>query len=228
MPEKLGDVVGAMLADVARARVRADVEAMRIAETYSRDPLLRHLSVPRFRLPELVVDLPVLVTGVAKPAGSGEPWIAAEPTKTELAQAVREGVAKSEIKLTKAQSAAMTDAVAARSKELYERGDRAALSPGAVADELTSEAVGVVKSKLRRDPSEAQLKLLSNVTRASISSLLATKLAPSLSTDVAFTSAEIKAHGDSGNIVRLRLTISEDSYEVVGGEDGQGYSLTPE
>lgn len=228
MPEKLGDVVGAMLADVARARVRADVEAMRIAETYSRDPLLRHLSVPRFKLPELVVDLPVLVTGVDKPAGSGEPWTAAAPTKTELSKAVLEGVAKSEIKLTKAQSTALTDAVATRSQALHKRGDKAALSPGAVADELASEAVGVVKSKLKRDPSEAQLSMLSKVTRASLTSLLAEKLAPSFSTDVVFTSAEIKAHGDSGNIVRLRLTISEEACEVVGGEDGQGYSLTPE
>ena len=64
MAEKLGDVIGAMLADVAKARVRADVEALRIAEAYSRDPLLKHLSVPRFRLPDMVVDLPVLVSGV--------------------------------------------------------------------------------------------------------------------------------------------------------------------
>lgn len=217
-----------MLADVARARVRADVEAMRIAESYSRDPLLRHLSVPRFKLPELVVDLPVLVAGIDKPAGSGEPWTATAPTKAELSKAVLEGVKKSELRLTKAQSTALTDAVATRSEALLKRDANAILSPGAIADELTVEAVGTVKSKLKRDPSEAQLTTLSKVTRASLTSLLAEKLAPPLSTAVAFTSAEIKAHGDSGNIVRLRLTISEESYEVVGGEDGQGYSLTPE
>src|SRR3954451_4125174 len=113
MAENLGDVVGAMLADVARARVRADVEALRIAEAYSRDPLLKHLSIPRFRLPEMVVDLRVLVTGVD--ATTGEPWKAGEPTKTEIVKAVNEGVTKSEIKLTKAQSTAVADAVAARS-----------------------------------------------------------------------------------------------------------------
>ena len=217
-----------MLADVARARVRADVEAMRIAEAYSRDPLLKHMSIPRFRLPELVVDLPVLVTGVDVPPGSTEPWRAGQPTKTELAKAVRDGVAKSELRLTKAHSEAVIEAVTVRSKQLHENDDTAALSPGAAADELAAEAVEVVKSKLRRDPSAEQLKVLSNATRAALTSLIATKLTPPLSTDVAFTSAEIKAHGDSGNIVRLRLTISEDSYEVVGGEDGQGYSLSPE
>lgn len=217
-----------MLADVARARVRADVEALRIAEAYSRDPLLRHLSVPRFRLPEMVVDLPVLVTGVDATAGSGDPWKAAEPTKTEIATAVREGVKKSQIKLTKAQSTAVTDAVAARTSELYAKDDKPRLSPGTVADELSSHAVDVVRSKLRKDPSAEQIAVLSKVTRASVNSLLASKLVPSPSTAVAFTSEEIKAHGDSGNIVRLRLTISEDSYEVVGGEDGQGYTLSPE
>lgn len=228
MAGKLGDVVGAMLADVARARVRADVEAMRIAEAYSRDPLLRHLSIPRFRLPELVVDLPVLVTGVDAPPGSGEPWRAEEPTKTELANSVRVGAERSGLRLTKAQSEAVIGAVVERSAKLHKDEGNTALSPGAVADELANEAVEAVKSKFKRDPDAERLKEFSRATRASLTSLLTAKLAPPLSTEVAYTSAEIKAHGDSANVVRLRVTITEDSYEVVGGEDGQGYSLTPE
>ena len=109
MAEKLGDVIGAMLADVARARMRADVEAMRIADTYSRDPLLKYLSIPRFKMPELVVDLPVLVTGVDD--AGGDPWKSSQPTKAELGKAVTKAIAKSEVKLTKLQSAAVADAV---------------------------------------------------------------------------------------------------------------------
>jgi hypothetical protein len=215
-----------MLADVARARVRADVEALRIAEAYSRDPLLKHLSIPRFRLPEMVVDLPVLVTGVD--ATTGEPWKAGEPTKTEIVKAVREGLEKSEIRLTKAQSTAVTDAVVARSKELFASDAPGRPSPGTVAHELASEAGDVVKAKLRKDPSAAEMATLSNATKAAVSSLVASKLVPSPTTEIAFTSEEIKAHGDSANVVRLRLTISEDSYEVVNDDDGPGYYLTPE
>lgn len=228
MAEKLGDVLGAMLADAARARVRADVEAMRIAEAYSRDPLLKHLSVPRFRLPELVVDLPVLVSGVDRPTGSGDAWAVTEPTKAEIRRAVRDGLARSEVRLTKAQSTAVSDVAAARAKQLFTTDDRSLLSPGRVADELATEVVDTVKAKLKRDPPDAQLKAVQAATKATMTALLSAKLTPSPSTEVAFTSEEIKAHGDSGNVVRLRLTISEDSYEVVTRDDGQGYYLAPE
>src|SRR5689334_6951863 len=166
MAEKLGDVVGAMLADVARARVRADVEALRIAEAYSRDPLLRHLSVPRFRLPDLVVDLPVLVTGVDAPAGSGDPWKVKPPTKAELAGAVRDGVRKSELKLSKTQMTAIMETVSARADQVYGKDDAAALSPGTVADELAATTVDAVKARLKKDPPPEQLTVLSKVTRA--------------------------------------------------------------
>lgn len=228
MPEKLGDVLGAMLADVARARVQADVEALRIAEAYARDPLLKHLPVPRFRIPDLVVDLPVLVDGVAGSSGTGEPWKTPQPTKTEIVKSVKEGILRSDVKLTRAQSTAVTDAVALHADKLYANDDTAKLSPGSVARELSTEAVGTVRSKLRKDPSGEQLRVLERVTEASITSLLAAKLAPAPTTEVKFTSEEIKDHGDAGNVVRLRVTISEDSYEVVDREDGQGYTLSPE
>lgn len=228
MPEKLGDVLGAMLADVARARVQADVESLRIAETYARDPLLKHLPVPRFRMPDLVVDLPVLVDGVAGSTGTGEPWKTPQPTKTEIVNSVKEGIMRSDVKLTKAQSTAVTEAVALHADKLYAKDDTAKLSPGSIARELSTETVGTVRSKLRKDPTGEQLRVLEKVTEASITSLLAAKLAPSPTTDVKFTSEEIKNHGDAGNVVRLRVTISEDSYEVVDRDDGQGYTLSPE
>jgi hypothetical protein len=228
MPEKLGDVLGAMLADVARARVQADVEALRIAEAYARDPLLKHLPVPRFRMPDLVVDLPVLVDGVDGSSGTGEPWKTPAPTKTEIVKSVKEGIMRSDIKLTKAQSTAVNDAVALHVDKLYASEETAKLSPGSIARELSTEAVGTVRAKLRKDPTGEQLRVLERVTEASITSLLAAKLAPSPTTEVKFTSAEIKDHGDAGNVVRLRVTISEDSYEVVDRDDGQGYTLSPE
>jgi hypothetical protein len=61
-----------------------------------------------------------------------------------------------------------------------------------------------------------------------MSALLATKMRVSLSWQVAVTAAEIKAQGDSDSIVRLRLTISEDGYEVIARDDGRGFLLTPE
>lgn len=57
----LSEVLGALMADLAQARYYADQQTLLLARRYQADPLLRDLSVPRIRLPEVVVDLPVVV-----------------------------------------------------------------------------------------------------------------------------------------------------------------------
>jgi hypothetical protein len=221
---KLGDVIGALLSDVARARVRADIEAMTIAEAYSRDPLLKHFPVPRFTLPEIVVDLPVLVSTVD--AGTME-GIVTKPTKAEIRQAVREGVARSDLRLPRTQITAVTTAALERADELLGTSTPSLHSPGWIASEVASAVVGSLESR-GRDTSPEQLRTLAHATTASMSALLSTKIAPSPMMDVMVASGEIKAHADNESVVRLRLTIAEDAYEVIPRDDGQGYYLTPQ
>ena len=57
----LGDYVGQLMSEITIARMQADIEAVRVAELYSSHPLLRHLPVPHFRLPNLEMDVPVVV-----------------------------------------------------------------------------------------------------------------------------------------------------------------------
>ncbi|MBT0774132.1 hypothetical protein KIH74_34625 [Kineosporia sp. J2-2] len=58
------DVLAATVSSLVRARHLADLESMAIAEQYRDHPLLRNFSVPRMRVPEMRVDLPVLVDTV--------------------------------------------------------------------------------------------------------------------------------------------------------------------
>jgi hypothetical protein len=57
----LGDVLGAIMADLTTARRIADEQSVRIAEFYRSEPLLEGVSIPRVRLPEVTIDLPVLI-----------------------------------------------------------------------------------------------------------------------------------------------------------------------
>jgi hypothetical protein len=68
----LGEYLGHLLCEVTRARVRADMEAVRVAREYVDDEsqLLRHFPVPRMRLPMLEITVPVQVDGV--PEGFAE------------------------------------------------------------------------------------------------------------------------------------------------------------
>lgn len=60
----LSEFLGHLMSEVVRARALADAESVRVAEMYAADPLLRHLSVPRFRLPDLTIDVPMVINRI--------------------------------------------------------------------------------------------------------------------------------------------------------------------
>ncbi|HSC54879.1 MAG TPA: hypothetical protein VLC98_14700 [Phnomibacter sp.] len=52
-----------MFSEITRARVIADTESLRIAEEYSKSPLMKYFSVPRFKIPELELSVPMVIAG---------------------------------------------------------------------------------------------------------------------------------------------------------------------
>lgn len=57
----LGDYIGQLLSELTIARMHADLEAVRVAELYVGHPLLRNMPVPHFRLPNVEIDVPVVI-----------------------------------------------------------------------------------------------------------------------------------------------------------------------
>lgn len=210
------------------ARVRSDVEAVRIAEAYSRDPLLKHLSVPRFRMPDIVVDLPVLVGQFDETATPSDAWQVGQPKATEVRQSVRDALAQTELKLSSTQLGRVAAAAALRAKELFDAPNLLLMTPGHISDELTSAAVGAIGMTTRERAAPDTMRLVEQRLRASMTTLLATKIVPSPSLEVLVAAEDLKAHADPNNVIHLRLTITEDAYEVIQRDDGAGYYLTPE
>ena len=86
MPD-LTDIMGAIAASVQRARQIADQNSVNVALGYQQDPYLRTMPVPRFRLPEVVIDLPIVVDSFQP----GQPEETAKPE--EIGKAAREFLA---------------------------------------------------------------------------------------------------------------------------------------
>jgi len=224
---KLGEFIGALLSDVVQARVRADLEAIRVAEVYSSHELLRHLPVPRFRLPDITVDVPVLVAAVdGAPGGVGGRSFG-QPSPVEITKAVRASLSRSGIRLARGESSKVVAAAVQRGTELFASGPHVLLSPTRVSTEIAGVVVEGVRASSRAVTDE-HVRLLATATRESMASLLATKLLEAPSLQVMVTAGEIKLHANPDSLVRVRLTISEDAYDVVPRDDGDGYYLTPE
>lgn len=69
------------------ARVRADLEAVKLVELYRSEGLLEGAPIPRFRLPDITVDLPVLVSELE---GAENPLGFARPSPEAIRSALRE------------------------------------------------------------------------------------------------------------------------------------------
>ncbi|MFI7483861.1 hypothetical protein ACH9EU_15760 [Kocuria sp. M1R5S2] len=239
---KLGEVIGALLTDAVQARMQADLEAVRIAEAYSRNDLLKHLPVPRFRLPEITVDLPVLVTAVGglPESGGGPPPGKVPPDRPpverppfekppfgDVTKAVNEGLKHSGVHVSRPDLAKVSSAAFRRAKEMFESGDRVLLDP----DETASTLADVVAEAVRAPAgglSDPRLEEVRAATTASLKDLIASRLVVSMGLQVRAATGEIKSHGHNESVMHLRLTITEDAYEVVARDDGHGYYLTPE
>jgi hypothetical protein len=59
----LADYAGYIFREMIRARETADAYSRAVAETYAKDDILRHFSVPRFKVPTMQLTIPVLVSG---------------------------------------------------------------------------------------------------------------------------------------------------------------------
>lgn len=226
---RLGEFIGALLADAAQARVRADLEAVKIAESYSAHELLKHLPVPRFRLPDITVDFPVMVSAVEDAPAGGRGQLFEPLSNDEVAAGVRKALADAQVRLTGAPREKLTAAVAQRAKRMFEAGPALLLGSAKIAGELAAILVNGMKGGAEDEGEpDGKLEQVRAAAKASFTALLLTKVVKSPGLQVKLTAAEIKAHAHNDSVVRVRLTITEDAYEVINRDDGEGFTLTPE
>jgi len=60
----IAQYVGALADQVMDARVALDLKSVELADRYSKDELLKHLVVPRIKIPEITVSAPIAVSKV--------------------------------------------------------------------------------------------------------------------------------------------------------------------
>ena len=209
----LGDYLGHLLSEITIARMHADIETVRVAEQYAADPLLRNMPVPHFRLPNVEIDVPVVVKQVEEqPADAlprGAPTLADmqkafdKVLKTKLSE---EGICLQPAQRNKLNSALNTKiASLKRPTSIAFSVHRIAGELARVASETLTEPDGPVESA-RRPILEKKLK-----EAARVEFLGLRKPPPRLV--VLATTAEIREAGPSEVITRLNLKVTEEAFE---------------
>lgn len=227
---ELGDYLGHILCEVTRARVSADLEALRVAKEYVADEkkLLRYFPVPRMRLPTLEITVPVQINDV--PDGyiektSAEPSLLAKVLADELVPALREHslrittaditkIIKSDPNL--AIGVLLDDLSDSLSIKLYNQ-----LKPY----QKTKKGDGIPESKLSAGET---FKLISNMIKEKVKTALAALPRQPVGITVEPRTSVIREVGNPSLLLNVKLVVSEDALEIHLEEDNEGKATPPQ
>lgn len=217
----LGDYLGHLLSEIAIARMHADLETIRIAELYAAHPLLRSMPVPHVRMPDVDLEIPVLVDNVEDPpAGESARGSATVPDlRKKFDEVLRAHLARSGVSLTPADTAKLTAALDLR---LPQHHLPAEVSVGVLrlADDLSATAVKAIEEAKPGTPATepARVNHLKEAVRVAL--LQVPRQPPRVR--VLVTSSQIRESATADNLTKLHVKISEQGVEWatvgVGGE----------
>lgn len=212
----LGDYIGQLLSEITIARMHADLEAVRVAELYAGHPLLRHMPVPHFRLPDIQIDVPVVIKEMDEPPPSEPPRGAPtlEKLRKTFDEVLTKWLVKEGIKL-KARDEKKLESVLAEKVAAITQPLDVAVDIKRVGDELSgavmrmlTEPGGAVDI---REP--AQVKKLEEELKKEVLVEFFKLCKPPPRLHVLVTTKEIREAGPSEAITRLQLRSTEEAFE---------------
>jgi len=229
----LGDYLGHLLSEVTIARMQADIEAVRIGELYASHPLLRHWPVPRFRLPEVEFDVPVLIDEVADAPSGGSPRGGADPDELRrVYDDVLTGfLARERIATDGSELERLRNALDAASASALSRPAELTVDVLGLADELTRTTFAELGPLQPTGPiASDRLASLKSDLRDSARLALLRARRPPPRVGVVATTARIRDARPGEVVTRLRFKINEEGVEWAStGDEGDGPErLVPE
>ena len=200
--------MGSIMVGLIQARRVADEQTAALAEYYKDHPLLEGLSVPRIRIPELTIDVPMLIDGHS--GGSAGEIADSGSIAKSVGQQLSDSSKTANLKLDPTVSKAFADNVKADVESL--RTSNVAVTKEAVSRTIQdSLARSLDAAKINLDPA-VRTQLIQDVrAKAADVALSKAPVMPTLSANI--NTADVKDKAGSGNVVRLTITLKEEGLE---------------
>lgn len=209
----LGDYLGQLLSEITIARMQADIETVRVAELYAVHPLLRNMPVPRFRLPDIEIDVPIVVKQMEEPAEGelprGTPGLA--DMRKAFDKVLTKKLSEEKVRLKPEQEKKLKSVLDKKVDSLT-RPREVAIDVSRIADELASAASATLTESGGPVDSARQAELEEKLKDAARVECLRLRKPPTR-LQALVTTAEIREAGPSEVITRLHLKITEEAFE---------------
>lgn len=208
----LGDYLGQLMSEVALARMQADLETVRLAELYASHPLLRHMPIPHLRLPNVDLEIPVLIQASEAPreGESSRGGVPIRELRRRFDELLDRQLTTAGIELNTTSLRKVRSALAGRMAAL-DAPTETAVDVRLVADDFTDTAVRII-AELPRTEAAAVEPLATELREVARREFLKVRQPPPRLVALV-TSAEIREGGTSENITRLNVKLSEQGVE---------------
>ncbi len=211
----LGDFIGHLLSELTNARVQADQETLRMAELYAGDQLMKNMPIPRFRMPNVTIKVPVAVKEIESAAEGGVSRDQALDSIRESADKLIEAQSKSSgIRFLSSEQKLLKQSLD-QSILTFKAGEKAPLRITPVIDEMVSKVVDA----LRKSPQKGgtlkatSLEKFANDLKSSMQREFTRFLVAPPRLNVLATTAELREAGPVEILAQLEFTISEEGVE---------------
>jgi len=223
----LGKILGSILASVTQARRIADEETVAVAQYYKSTDLLQGMSLPRVRIPEIEVDLPVLVESFDE--GREAPARSRSEIQTRVRDQLDVICREVGVRLPKK---FLGRFAAELGRRLKDEGE------GSVpANTLVEAAEAAFRGAREADPLEGRFTVeQANAVREALRHRVEREAhekppVPLSYFDVSVLTGDIKARGGPDNVARLKISLQEEGLEWTRIEQPDGTTrdiLVPE
>lgn len=211
---KLHDYIGNLVSSIQQARVSADLQAVRVAESYAKHELLEHFPVPRMRLKDVEMTIPIAIdVGQVQKNTNLEP-IDNREFNAAAYKEVLAGLGKKS--LSQASSRRLRQVISEQSvlleKELLMGGETQGLKNFAV--NVSKATMALQDNNDSADAAAKKLEALSQRMTQNLSGAIRPVNAESVLEQLEVTiEADILKEKSPENLVHIKLVIQEEGVE---------------
>lgn len=223
----LGDYLGQLLAAITNARLQADLESARIAQLYAGHPLLRHMPVPRFRMPDVTLDLPLAIEAAQSPPQILK--VDAAVLRAGFEAIAEEELGTRRIEMTSAGRSVLAANLGAVFETLQGAAGVSAETLGQLAERAAAAASTVVKATSSSAPDDLVASYRGALVQR-FADQVARLLPLTPRVQVGVITGQLKEVAPPQYLTRIHLSISEEGVEwaQTKPDDASSKTLLPE
>lgn len=221
---KLNEYLGSIISSLSTARVMADVQTVRVAEDYAKHELLKHFSVPRMRIEDVEITIPVAIESTQEKLDEPVDIIKNRDFNSAIYSEVTRSLGmKSLPKEMSTQVRAMiSESTETLERQLNKSGDMASVNDFSQHISANVKRIATEQKILNEDQEKSEFNIEERIASTATQQINAMAPKKSIGEMNVIAESHLLKEQGAGNIMQIKLKISEDALEWQNSEDNEG------